>query len=130
MICIYCFVGSSVPSPLLTRTHSLREIYKYMGGTRKTQDQRDTYRDLIPKLPFWRLVREVLHNISPDLRVSVEGANALQKAAEAYLVGIFEDSQSCAIHAKRVTVMVKDLNLAKRLRGEERHDFRCFGGIL
>jgi len=43
---------------------------------------------------------------------------ALQEAAEAYLVGLFEDSNLCAIHAKRVTLMAKDMHLALRLRGE------------
>ncbi len=43
---------------------------------------------------------------------------ALQESAEAYLVGLFEDSNLCAIHAKRVTIMPKDLQLARRIRGE------------
>ncbi len=43
---------------------------------------------------------------------------ALQEAAEAYLVGLFEDSNLCAIHAKRVTIMAKDIQLARRIRGE------------
>jgi len=43
---------------------------------------------------------------------------ALQEAAEAYLVGIFEDTNLCAIHAKRVTIMPKDIQLARRIRGE------------
>eukprot|EP00966_Prymnesium_polylepis_P081349 1884577-Prymnesium_polylepis.1 len=43
---------------------------------------------------------------------------ALQEAAEAYLVGLFEDTQIAAIHAKRVTIMPKDMQLARRIRGE------------
>ena len=43
---------------------------------------------------------------------------ALQESAEAYLVGLFEDTNLCAIHAKRVTIMTKDLQLARRIRGE------------
>ena len=43
---------------------------------------------------------------------------ALQEAAEAQLVGLFEDSNLCAIHAKRVTIMPKDLQLARRIRGQ------------
>jgi histone H3 len=42
----------------------------------------------------------------------------LQEAAEAYLVGVFEDTNLCAIHAKRVTILLKDLKLARRIRGE------------
>ena len=49
---------------------------------------------------------------------AADAATALQEAAEAYLTTLFEDGQRCAIHAKRVTLMVKDLQLARRLRGE------------
>ena len=48
---------------------------------------------------------------------------ALQEAAEAYLVGIFEDTNLCALHANRVTVMKKDMDLARRIRGEENWDY-------
>jgi histone H3 len=53
-----------------------------------------------------------------DLRVSAACFGALQEAAEAYLVGLFEDANLCAIHAKRVTIMPKDIQLARRIRGE------------
>ena len=49
---------------------------------------------------------------------------ALQTASESYLVGLFEDAQLCAIHAHRVTVMKKDMDLARRIRGEQYRDFR------
>jgi histone H3 len=49
-----------------------------------------------------------------------QGVEALREAAEAYLVGLFEDTNLCAIHAKRVTILPKDMQLAKRLRGEDR----------
>ena len=49
---------------------------------------------------------------------------ALQEAAESYLTGLFEDANLCAIHASRVTVMKKDLDLARRIRGERFHDHR------
>ncbi len=49
---------------------------------------------------------------------------ALQEAAESYLTGLFEDANLCAIHASRMTVMKKDLDLARRLRGERFHDHR------
>ena len=45
-------------------------------------------------------------------------SKALQEAAESYLVGLFEDTNLCAIHAKRVTIMPKDIQLARRIRGE------------
>ena len=53
-----------------------------------------------------------------DLRFQSHAVLALQEAAEAYLVGLFEDTNLCAIHAKRVTIMPKDVHLATRIRGE------------
>jgi histone H3 len=49
---------------------------------------------------------------------AADAATALQEACEAYLTALFEDSLCCTNHAKRVTLMVKDLQLARRLRGE------------
>ncbi|XP_072988394.1 histone H3.3a-like [Typha latifolia] len=89
-------------------TVALREIRKYQ----KTTDL------LIRKLPFQRLVREIAQNYKAGLRFQSHGVLALQEAAEAYLVGLFEDTNLCAIHAKRVTVMPNDMQLARRIRGE------------
>ncbi|OEH79615.1 histone H3 [Cyclospora cayetanensis] len=73
---------------------------------------------LIRKLPFQRLVREIAQDFKTDLRFQSSAVLALQEAAEAYLVGLFEDTNLCAIHAKRVTIMPKDIQLARRIRGE------------
>jgi histone H3/H4 len=78
---------------------------------------------LIPKLPFQRLVRQIAMNTiaainAGDIRFQSTALLALQEAAEAYLTALFEDSNLCAIHAKRVTIMSKDMQLALRLRGE------------
>ena len=89
-------------------TVALREIRKYQKSTDL----------LIRKAPFQRLVREVAHEFKQDLRFQSQAILALQEAAEAYLVGLYEDSNCCAIHAKRVTIMPKDMQLAKRIRGE------------
>merc|ERR1719391_474595 len=91
---------------------ALKEIRKYQ----KSVDL------LIPALPFSRLVRETAHNILgfqhlQDFRFQSAALMALQEACEAFLVILFEDSLLCAIHAKRVTVMPKDLRLARRIRG-------------
>lgn len=56
--------------------------------------------------------------IQTDLRFQSSAVMALQEAAEAYLVSLFEDTNLAAIHAKRVTIQPKDLALARRLRGE------------
>lgn len=76
---------------------------------------------LIRKAPFQRLVRQICKKLRPDpdsqLRFQSTAVLALQEAAEAYLIGILEDTNMCAIHAKRVTIMPKDMQLACRIRG-------------
>ena len=89
-------------------TVALREIRKYQKTTEL----------LIRKLPFSRLVREIAQDIKTDLRFQAQAVGALHEAAEAYLVGLFDDTNLCAIHAKRVTIMPKDIQLARRIRGE------------
>ncbi|EAQ90928.1 hypothetical protein CHGG_02863 [Chaetomium globosum CBS 148.51] len=72
------------------------------------------------KLPFSRLVREIALQYQPsaeELRWQSQAILALQEAAEAFLVHLFEDTNLCAIHAKRVTIMQKDIQLARRIRG-------------
>ena len=69
-------------------------------------------------MPFQRLVREIAQVHNPYLRFQSGAILALQESAEAYLVGLLEDSNLCAIHAKRVTIMSKDMQLARRIRGE------------
>jgi histone H3 len=73
---------------------------------------------LIRKLPFQRVVREIASEYKNDLRFQSSAVLALQEAAEAYLVNLFEDTNLCAIHAKRVTIMPKDMQLARRIKGE------------
>lgn len=73
---------------------------------------------LIRKAPFQRLVREISQDFKSDLRFQSTAVLALQEASEAYLIGLFEDTNLCAIHAKRVTIMSKDMQLARRIRGE------------
>ncbi|KAJ7519703.1 hypothetical protein O6H91_20G051900 [Diphasiastrum complanatum] len=89
-------------------TVALREIRKYQKSTEL----------LIRKLPFQRLVREIAQIYKCDLRFQSHAVLALQEAAESYLVGFFEDTNLCAIHAKRVTIMPKDMQLARRIRRE------------
>lgn len=74
----------------------------------------------IRKMPFQRLVREIVTNYSTEepFRFTPQALQALHVASEDYLVGLFEDSYLCALHAKRVTLMRKDMHLARRIRGE------------
>lgn len=90
-------------------TLALREIKRLTHSTEL----------LIKKLPFQRLVREVAQTYMTDVRFQVAALDALQEAAEAYLVGLFEDTNLCAMHAKRVTIMPRDIHLAMRLRGDK-----------
>lgn len=89
---------------------ALREIRKYQKSTEL----------LIRRAPFHRLCREITQDTigALEMRFQKVALLALQEASEAFLVGLFEDSNLLAIHAKRVTIMVKDLQLARRIRGE------------
>ena len=101
--------GVKKPHRYRPGTVALREIRKFQKSTEL----------LIRKLPFQRLVREIATEYKSDLRFQSQAVLALQEAAEAYLVGLFEDTNLCAIHAKRVTIMPKDIQLARRIRGEK-----------
>ena len=87
---------------------ALREIRKYQKSTDL----------LIRKLPFQCLVREIIFEHKQDYQLAPAAAVALQEAAEAYLIGLFKDTNLCAIHAKRVTIMPKSIQLAQRIHGE------------
>ena len=82
-------------------TVALREIRRYQKSSEL----------LIRRMPFQRLVREIAQTHNPYLRFQSGVILALQESAEAYLVGLSEDSNLCAIHAKRVTIMPKDMQL-------------------
>jgi len=112
--------GVKKPHRYRPGTVALREIRRYQKSTEL----------LIRKLPFQRLVREIAQDFKTDLRFQSSAIGALQEAVEAYLVSLFEgictyvfiiwqiDTNLCAIHGKRVTIMPKDIQLARRLRGE------------
>ena len=100
--------GVKKPHRYRPGTVALREIRRYQKSTDL----------LIRKLPFQRLVRQIAKEFNKELRFQSTAILALQEAAEGYLVGLFEDSQLCALHAKRVTIRVCDIKLARRIRGE------------
>ncbi|POW17065.1 hypothetical protein PSTT_00907 [Puccinia striiformis] len=117
--------GVKKPHRYKPGTVALREIRRYQKSTEL----------LIRKLPFQppeaqltittqllnrfqRLVREIAQDFKTDLRFQSSAIGALQESAEAYLVSLFEDTNLAAIHAKRVTIQPKDIQLARRLRGE------------
>ena len=102
--------GVKKPHRFRPGTVALREIRKYQKSTEL----------LVRKLPFQRLVREIAQEYKTDLRFQSSAVLALQEAAEAHLIGLFEDCNLCAMHGKRVTIMPKDMQLARRIRGVQR----------
>ncbi len=110
----------TIPRNLLTTIKDKRK-HRFRPGTVALREIRRYQRStdlLIRKLPFQRLVRELAQNFRADLRFQSNAILALQEAAESYLVRLFEDTNLCAIHAKRCTIMPKDLLLARRIRGD------------
>lgn len=100
--------GVKKPHRYRPGTVALREIRRYQKSTDL----------LIRKLPFQRLAREIAQDFKGDIRFQGSALLALQEVAEAYLVTLYEDTNLCAIHGKRVTIMPKDVQLARRIRGE------------
>ncbi|KAF2181288.1 histone H3 [Zopfia rhizophila CBS 207.26] len=99
--------GTKKPFRYKPGTVALREIRRYQ----KSHDL------LIRKLPFQRLVREIAEEFRSNMRFQSSAIGALQESAEAYLVSLFEATNLCALHAKRVTIQQKDMQLARRLQG-------------
>ena len=115
--------GMAPRKTLVTKKPQMKEVKKrYRVGEvalreiRKHQKSTDL---LLRKLPFQRLVREIAQGFAADLRFQSTAIAALQEASEAYLVSLFEDANLLAIHAKRVTLMPRDLTLARRIRGDD-----------
>ena len=92
--------------------------HRYRVGTAALMDIRHFQKTsslLIRKLPFQRLVREIAQDFKTDLRFQSAAILCLQEAVKAYLVRLFDDANLCAIHARRVTIMPKDIQLARRI---------------
>ncbi|TQN63582.1 histone H3.3 [Colletotrichum shisoi] len=86
-------------------TKALREIKKLQKEVKLA----------IPKRAFSRVVREVAFSISPSLQFQSIALEALQEAAEAFLISVLENANLCAIHARRVTLQKKDVDLVREL---------------
>ena len=112
-----------LPVPQLGPRGGVKKPHRYRPGTvalreiRRFQKSTDL---LIRKAPFQRLVREITQKLFPnsELRFQSLSVLALQEASEAYMIRMFEDTNLAALHAKRVTIMPRDILLARRLRGE------------
>ncbi|XP_037547720.1 histone H3-like centromeric protein A [Nematolebias whitei] len=106
---------STSKSPASPRKKRFRPGTRALMEIRKYQKSTDL---LIRKAPFGRLVREVCHQFTfKEYRWQVYALLALQEAAETFLVMLFSDANLCAIHAKRVTLFPRDIQLARRIRG-------------
>eukprot|EP00804_Cyclotella_cryptica_P003869 CCRYP_015750-RA/>CCRYP_015750-RA protein AED:0.06 eAED:0.02 QI:0/-1/0/1/-1/0/1/0/139 len=100
--------GCKKPHRYRPGTVALREICKYQKSTDL----------LICKLPFQCFLREVTQDFRGDMHYTATALAASQEASEAYLIGLMEDTNLCAIHARRVTIMPKDMQLSRRIRKE------------
>ena len=103
--------GVKKPHRYRPGTVALREIRRYQKSAEL----------LMRKLPFARVIRQITHELlhshtHKEFRIQKTALLALQEAAESYLVGVFTDTNLCAIHAKRVTIMPKDMQLAIKLQ--------------
>ncbi|KAM5298438.1 histone H3.3A-like [Ctenodactylus gundi] len=101
-------------------TGGVKKLHGYRPGTVALSEkgQQQSTEILIRELPFQHLVREIAQNFKTDQRLKSTGIGALQEASEAYLVGLFEDTNLCALRAKCVTIMPKETQLACPIRGE------------
>ena len=98
-------------------TYNRRKKVENSVRISETREMKDRLE--IPKKAFTKLVADITETLFPgeEYRFSLRGISALHVACEDYLVGLFEDSYLCALHAKRVTLMKRDMTLALRLRG-------------
>ena len=110
-------ISAALPDKSLKAKRRFKPGIKALAEIRKMQQGAEL---VIPKMSFARLMREVSQDFRTDLRLQASAIAALHEAAEAFLIGLFQDSQLCAIHAHRITVMQKDFRLALRLRGEHK----------
>lgn len=102
----------------------VKKKYRYRPGTVALREIRQYQKNtnlLIAKLPFQRLIREIASHMKLNIRFQTSTIEALQEASEAYLVQLFADSKLCATHAKRSTIIPRDMQLVCRLRGEKQH---------
>ncbi|KAJ8925092.1 hypothetical protein NQ315_001264 [Exocentrus adspersus] len=96
-----------------------KDFHVYASTLRAIRKLQTSTKLCIPRLPFCRLIKEILMDVGGgnDRRIQVEALRALQEAAEMYLTQLFEDANKCAMHAKRVTLVPKDVRLVLDIKG-------------
>ena len=119
---LYHTIGGKAPWKEFLKAGKVKKTRKYQPGTvalREIWQYQKSTELLIRKLPFSRLVHEIAQEVGKrDLHFQGSTIICLQEAAEAFLVSLLEDTNLCTIHAKRVTIMPKDIQLACHIRGE------------
>jgi histone H3 len=114
-------VQSGIVSESAQPTGTKNKKHRYRPGTVARREIRKLQRStdlLINMRPFQRLVKEIAETCKAGIRFRSTAVEALQEATEAYLVGLFKDTNMCAIHANRATILPKDMLLARRVRGD------------
>jgi histone H3 len=109
-------------------TDATKKKKRFKAGTKALLEIRKLQKNtdlLIPRTSFQRVVREIAQNINRDIRFQSTALLAVQEAAEAFMVGLFEDTNAIANHSRRVTIQPKDIHLARRIRGDR--DISMFG---
>jgi len=112
-------VERSIQGTSADTTSNQRKKNKRKQGTKALMEirfyQNNSFR-IIPRLPFSRLVREIMAQVAtPDYRIQARALDALHESTEAFVVRYLEEANLCAIHGKRVTLMPKDMQLVKQL---------------
>ena len=111
------------------RTGGIKKPYRYRPGTvalRQIRRYQKSTELLIRKMPFQRLAREIVQDLNKEVSFPHNDTNcyqstsllAMQESVEAFSIGLFEDANLCAIHAKRLTVLPSDMQLFLQIRGE------------
>ena len=98
-----------------------KKKFRFHPGTVALREIKKYQKQIIPitaKLPFVRRVRAVIKELDPDFRLRDSSIEAMREATEGFITDVLSDSNLCAIHAKRTTVMIKDVVLASRIRGD------------
>lgn len=103
----------------IARKQPARKPHRFRPGTRALMEIRRLQKlcnSIIPYAPFLRLVLEIAQTFKTDVRMQKEAVLALREASEAFIIHMLENAQLCAIHAKRVTIFPKDIQLVRRIK--------------
>lgn len=121
-LCSLNSVSSSVcVKPSRKNLHPVKQPTRTIPLLREIRRTQTSTQLLLPRASFVRLVKSVVQDLVPgsSLRFQSTALQVLQEASETYLTGLFDDANLCAMHANRITIKPKDMQLAYRLRGDE-----------